>query len=91
MATTVFMHSTQRQGVAEEGRFEVSPQSPLPLECLSEKHLDNIKMCRSRERVHISCRNIALVTQACATLSQHSVFDDGSSQLPHSTVVVKAV
>ena len=44
MATTVFMHSTQRQGVAEEGRFEVSPQSPLPLERLSEKHLDNSKM-----------------------------------------------
>ena len=43
MATTVFMHSTQRQGVAEEGRFEVSPQS-LPLESLSEKHLDNMKM-----------------------------------------------
>ena len=44
MATTVFMHSAQRQGVAEEGRFEVSPQSPLPLECLSEKHLENNKM-----------------------------------------------
>ena len=91
MATTVFMHSTQRQGVAEEGRFEVSPQSPLPLECLSEKHLDNNTMRESREHVHISYRNIALVTQACATLSQHSVFDDGSSQLPHSAVVVKAV
>ena len=48
-------------------------------------------MRESREHVHNSCRNIALVTQACATLSQHSVFDDGSSQLPHSTVVVKAV
>ena len=48
-------------------------------------------MRESREHVHNSCRNIALVTQACATLSQHSVFDDGSSQLPHSAVVVKAV
>ena len=48
-------------------------------------------MRETREHVHNSCRNIALVTQACATLSQHSVFDDGSSQLPHSAVVVKAV
>ena len=88
------LRSTRRQGVAEEGRFEVSPQSPLPLECLSEKHLDNNTMRESREHVHISYRNIALVTQACATLSQHSVLDDGisgSSQLPHSTAVVKAV
>ena len=48
MATTQDACNTgwmqHRMGFAEEGRFEVSPQSPLPLECLSEKHLENNKM-----------------------------------------------